>query len=79
MKLTKLIFDHWKMWMSVPEETNIWANEVLDEGIVYADGYIITFWWVLNEEWYKMNNKMYAYTGCEDPYVEPSDFYEELM
>jgi hypothetical protein len=21
-----------------------------------------------------MNNKMYAYTGCEDPYVEPRDF-----
>jgi hypothetical protein len=26
-----------------------------------------------------MNNKMYAYTGCEDPYTEPRDFddYEE--
>lgn len=70
MKLTKLIFDHWKIWMSVPEETNIWANDALNEGIGYADGYIITFWWFLNEEWYKMNNKMYAYTGCEKTYKE---------
>jgi hypothetical protein len=29
-----------------------------------------------------MNNKMYAYTGCDEPYVEPRDFedmdYETL-
>jgi len=27
-----------------------------------------------------MNNKKYAFTGCEDPYVEPRDFedYEAL-
>ena len=37
------------------------------------------FWYCLNHDWYKMNNKMYAYTGCEDPYTEPRDFidYEE--
>ena len=78
MKLTRMIFDYWKVWMSIPKVYNIWANEVLDEGITYCDGYFITFWWILNKEWYKMNSKMYSYTGCVEPYVEP-DFYEELM
>ena len=76
MKLTKLIFDYWKVWMSIPEKDNIWANEVLDEGIGYCDGYFINFWWVLNEEWYKMNNKMYAYTGCEEPFAFCLEPYE---
>ena len=72
MKLTKLIFDYWKVWMSIPEKDNIWANAV---GFVYADGwYGSTFWRILNKEWYKMNSKMFAYTGCVEPYVEPPDF-----
>ena len=70
MKLTRMIFDYWKVWMRVPEKDNIWANEVLDEGLVYADGFHFSFWWILNEEWYKMNNKMYAYTGCKETYEE---------
>jgi hypothetical protein len=79
MKLTRMIFDYWKTWMSVPLESNIWANEVLDEGITYFDGYCMSFWYCLNHDWYKMNNKMYAYTGCVEPYEEPRDFmdYEE--
>lgn len=79
MKLTKLIIEHWKTWMTIPEETNIWANEIMDEGFTYADGCFVNFWWILNKEWYKMNNKMYAYTGCEYPYFEPVDieiYYE---
>lgn len=28
----------------------------------------------LNHEWYKMNNKLYAYTGCKESYEEPMDF-----
>lgn len=73
MKLTKLIFDYWKIWMTIPVETNIWANEVLDEGFTFADGYCVTFWWILNKEYYKMQNKMYSYTGCEYPYIFPDD------
>ena len=45
MKLTKLIFDYWKVWMSIPEKDNIWANAV---GFVYADGYWMTFFYALN-------------------------------
>ena len=44
MKLTQMIFDYWKYWMSVPEETNIWANVVMDEGLVYADGFLFRCW-----------------------------------
>ena len=25
MKLTELIFYHWKIWMTVPEKTNLWC------------------------------------------------------
>ena len=74
MKLTKLIFDYWKVWMSIPEKDNIWANAV---GFVYADGwYGITFWRILNKEWYKMNSKMFAYTGCVEPYAFCLEPYE---
>jgi hypothetical protein len=72
MKLTKMIFDYWKIWMSVPEETNVFGS--YDEGLGFYDWYCMTFWYALNHDWYKMNNKMYAYTGCEDHYVEPRDF-----
>ena len=74
MKLTKLIFEHWKIWMRVPVETNVWSS--YNEGLSYYDGEWMTFFYALNHDWYKMNNKMYAYTGCEDPYVEPRDFEE---
>ena len=74
MELTKLIFDYWKIWMTVPDATNLWANEVLDEGFTFADGFCVTFWWILNKEYYKMQNKMYAYTGCDEPFEEPRDF-----
>ena len=72
MKLTKLIFDYWKIWMRVPVETNVWASYY--EGLGFYDWYCMTFWYALNHEWYKMNNKMYAYTGCEYTYTEPRDF-----
>ena len=74
MKHTKLIIEFWKTWMTIPDEENIWVNEVLDEGFTYCDGCFVSFWWILNKEWYKMNSKMYSYTGCVEPYVEPSDF-----
>ena len=72
MNLTKMIFDYWKIWMSVPVATNIFGS--YDEGLGFYDWYHMTFWYALNHEWYKMNNKMYAYTGCLEPYTEPRDF-----
>lgn len=79
MKLTKLIIDYWTIWMRIPVETNIWANEVLDEGFCYADGYCVTFWWILNKSWYEMQNKMYSYTGCEYPYIMTIDEIDEVF
>ena len=80
MKLTELIFEHWKIWMRVPVETNVWAqsgtSSECKDGLMWYDGYWATFWYMLNLSWFEMNNKMYAYTGCEDPYVEPRDFEE---
>lgn len=73
MKLTKLIIQFWKTWMTIPDKDNIWVNEVLDEGFVYADGCFLSFWWVLNKEWYKMQNKMCSRIGSTQPYVEPID------
>lgn len=72
MKLTRIIFEYWKIWMKVPEETNVYGSS--NEGLGFYDWYIMTFWYALNHEWYKMNDKMYAYTGCEKPYTEPRDF-----
>ena len=74
MKLTKLIIEHWKIWMTVPVATNIFGS--YDEGLTYYDGEWMTFWYSLNHEWYKMNNKKYAYTGCKEEFVEPRDFEE---
>lgn len=74
MKLTKLIFDYWKIWMTVPEETNVWCHSWKWEGLTYYDGYWMTFWYALNHEWYKMNDKHLAYTGCDEFYEEPRDF-----
>jgi hypothetical protein len=74
-----MIFDKWKLWMRVPVESNLWSLEADKEGLGFYDWYYSNFWYCLNHDWYKMNNKMYAYTGCEDPYTEPRDFddYEE--
>lgn len=72
MKLTKIIIEHWKIWMTVPVETNIFGS--YDEGLSYYDGEWMTFFYALNHDWYKMNNKKYAFTGCDEAYEEPRDF-----
>lgn len=80
MKLTKMIFDYWKIWMTVPEDTNVWASVCNEEGLVYYDGYSATFWYMLNVEWYKFNNKLYARTDNKepfDPYLR--DFDEDYL
>jgi len=79
MKLTRMIFEYWKHWLRVPEKTVLWSLEADQEGLGFYDWYCMSFWYCLNHDWYKMNNKMYAYTGCEEPYTEPRDFddYEE--
>lgn len=79
MKLTRMIFEYWKIWMRVPIETNIQSLNDDKEGLGYHRAYeqdwvIMSFFYALNHEWYKMNNKKYAYTGCDEEYEEPIDF-----
>jgi hypothetical protein len=73
-----MIFEMWKIWMRVPVKTNLWCLQNT-EGLMYYDGYGMNFWYALNHNFYQMNNKKYAYTGCVEPYEEPRDFvdYEE--
>jgi hypothetical protein len=68
-----MIFDKWVIWMRVPVKTNLWSLEGDKEGLGFYDWYCANFWYALNYNFYKMNNKMYAYTGCEEPFVEPRD------
>jgi hypothetical protein len=38
----------------------------------------MSFWYILNHEWYKMNDVAYAYTNCKEQYLEPDDeIFEE--
>jgi hypothetical protein len=78
MKLTRKIFDKWKISKTIPKDTLDYAL-TYRESLGFCDWYIMDFWYCLNHDWYKMNNKMFAYTGCDKPYVEPRDFddYEE--
>jgi hypothetical protein len=41
MKLTKIIIEHWKIWMSVPVATNIFGY--YDEGLGFYDWYLLSF------------------------------------
>lgn len=74
MNLTRMIFDYWRHWLTLREDTILYALEVDTEGLFFYDWYNMTFWYALNHEWYKMNNKLYAYTGCKESYEEPMDF-----
>jgi len=58
-----MIFNYWKIHMACPLETISWSQNHDDEGIFWYDGYNATFWYLLNVEWYRMNNKLLAKTG----------------
>ena len=79
MKITKIIFEYWKIWMTIPVDSNLRSLNVKKEGLGYHRAYdqdwgIMSFFYALNHEWYKMNNKKYAFTGCDEEYEEPVDF-----
>lgn len=68
--------------MECPVETHVYfhKNEPDKEGLHYYDGYIATFWYMLNVEWYRMNNKLFAQTNNTepfDPYLR--DFDEDYL
>ena len=84
MKLTTSIFEYWYHWMSLPNDTIDFSNSCNDEGLFYYDGYHSTFWYLLNLEWYRMNNKMYAslthrdYFNPDNRFIEPYWNEEEI-
>ncbi len=68
MKLTLMILDYWRIWMKVPVATNLWSLAGDIEGLGWYDGHHANFWYMLNVEWYRMNDKLYAFTGCDEPF-----------
>lgn len=81
MKITKMIFDYWKIWMRVPEKTNLWAqsgtSSECKDGLMWYDGYWATFWYMLNLSWFEMNDKMTSATGETRTYYPPMDLCDE--
>lgn len=41
---------------------------------MYYDGEGMNFWYALNHEWYRMQNRKFARSGNHEPYEEPRDF-----
>lgn len=78
IKLLRTIFDYYIHWLSLPNDTVDYANDCCNEGIAYCDGYHASFWYLLNLEWCRMNNKMYAsfINDCTD-YFNPDNHFIE--
>ena len=82
MKLTKMIFDYWINHMECPTDTieRMDKNAPDNEGLFWWDGYNATFWYMLNLEFYRINNKLLARTDNKepfDPYLR--DFDEDYL
>jgi hypothetical protein len=81
MKLTKMIFDEWKIWVQLPPKTIEWSQQRANtedvDGLFWYDGYWATFWYMLNLSWFEMNDKMTAATGETRTYYPPMNFCDE--
>lgn len=72
--LTRMIFDYWKIWLF-----NVMGREnddyilylVENDGLDWYDGHVASFWYMLNLEWFRMNNKLKSHTDCKVPF----DYY----
>lgn len=67
LKLFNMVAQYWFIWMG--EGTfnlryEIWedGHPYEGEGLVWYDGFNATFWYILNIEWYRMNNRQFAKT-----------------
>jgi hypothetical protein len=78
MERIKTIFHYWRGWIGVSNKINEGIEAEDLEGLIYIDGFIGSFWYILNQDWYKMNDKFQAKTivpdvsgiGSIDGYVE---------
>ena len=84
IKLTQNIIFYWRNLIDLADEllkppykeVSMWSDE---EGLLeYGPMKYMTFWYILNHEWYKMNDKKFSYTHCKEPYSQPhDDFFDE--
>lgn len=78
--LFRMIFDYWCIWMTVPVETNLWFLEGGNESLMWYDGNNASFWYLLNVEWYRMNDKLYAAENNKEPFdIWLNDFHPEYV
>ena len=77
MKLTLIIFEYWKHWITLPNDKVMWSqtgdSPGCRDGLMWHDGYWATFWYMLNLPWFKMNNLMASATGEKRSYYPPED------
>jgi hypothetical protein len=79
-KLTRMIFDYWCYWMKIPYDSVLWAKQHDNEGLFWYDGYNATFFYLLNVEWYRMNNKLFAKAENKEPFDNYlCDFDEDYL
>jgi hypothetical protein len=72
-----LALDYWVHWIGLESEFIEKTNKGhCTEGLHYYDGYNMTFWYALNHEWYKMNDKMYAKARSEFVYEPPNEVFD---
>jgi len=80
IQLTRMIFDYWLNWVTVPHKTTLWSLSGDAEGLFWYDGHNATFWYMLNVSWYAMNDKLYARTDCKELFDETlRDFDPEYL
>lgn len=78
-RLTRMIASYWAHWIQVDGETINWGFDTDCEGLAYYDGWNATFWYMLNVEWYRMQDRQFAFTGCTERYEELRDFDEDYL
>lgn len=78
-RLTRMIASYWAHWMTREDETINYGFFADCEGLGYYDGWNATFWYLLNVEWYRMQGKQFAFTGCTEPCEELRDFDPEYL
>lgn len=79
MKLTLWIIGYWWHQITLPMNIFLLPNTPASmweegEGLLEHGGmHYMTFWYLLNHEWYLMNNKKFARTDCTLEYIKPGD------
>lgn len=79
MQLTRMIFDYWLSHITIPDNSFFEDRGEEGEGLYWYDGYNASFWYLLNVEWYRMQNKQFAKTNCDMTYCEINDFDPEYL